>query len=415
MKSKKWYWLTAVSLFMVMMINCGVGFYSLSLFVDPIADAFCITKGDVALLYTFYSLGSALAAVGLHRILKKVSLRTVLLLGGILSTGGYMLFVAAGSLRVMFLGGILIGASTVFAGTAVCQLAIAKWFLEKRSMITGIVAAASGVGTAVGGPVIGAAIRQVGWRQAFLLIGGMVFFFVFAQVFVIFRSSPADVGVVPYGVSTENVADQMESEGVPLRAVVKTRCFFLFTCGMLITSLIYQVVSLYQSSILLERGYSAELAAVCLSVFAIFDMSSKALSGIVADRRGFRTVTCYCALALAAAFIMIRCITSALGAFIFSALLGFWPTILVLYGVTVSIALFGRKYLAEYISYTQTVMCCCSMIGMPVIRALYNMKGGFSAILDFALALVIVFLAIMLLLLRPSNLAQNKVYGGMGK
>lgn len=408
-KSEIWYWLTAASLFLIMMFNCGVGYYSLALFVDPIAKTFGISNGDVALLYTFYSVGSAIAALLLHKLLKHITLKKLILFGGMISTLGYIDFVLAPSLKIMFIGGALIGASTVFAGTAAVQLAIARWFEEKRSMVTGIVAAASGVGTAIGSPVVGEIIRNFGWRRAFGVIGALVFLFIVVQVLLLYSDDPERKGLLPYGAkrTAETKMQSVETGGIPLKTAKGRLMFYVFVLGMLATSIIYQTISLYQSSILLERGFSEELAATCLSVFAVVDMISKATAGIVADKKGFHVVTTYCAAAVIAALCLVRVIHTTLGAIAFSALLGFWPTILVLYGVTVSIAMYGKAFLPEYISFSQTVMCCCSMIGLPIIRVLYNTVGSFDIIMNIVLVFAAVFLVLMLYLLRPKNLYQE--------
>ena len=66
--SNLWYWLIVLSVFLVMMFNCGVGYYSVSLFVTPITRTFGISSGDFALVYIFYGIGSAIAAVSLHKL-----------------------------------------------------------------------------------------------------------------------------------------------------------------------------------------------------------------------------------------------------------------------------------------------------------------------------------------------------------
>ena len=407
-----WYWSTAISLFLVMMFNCGVGYYSLTLFVTPITRTFDISSGDVAVLYTFYGVGSAAAAIFLHKLLKHIQLRYLIVFGGCISAAGYFLFSKAASFPMMYLGGVLIGASTVFAGTAAVQLMIARWFLKKRSQITGLVASASGIGTAIGGPLVGWAIRNVGWRSACMMIGWAVVFFVCIQAIVLLREHPEQMGILPYGQDADGRLPEGSPAGQETGASVReslTRSYFwLFVFGMIIVAVVYQTISLYQSTILIERGFSEKLAATCLSVFAVVDMCSKAGAGIIADRYGFRIVTLYCMVGTAGAFIIVRLINSTAGAVAFAALLGFWPTMCVLYGVTASITLFGKKYLTEFISFTQTLMCCCSLVGMPLIKRIYNSAGNFDIIINMVIAMLAAFFVMMFFMLKPANLFENR-------
>lgn len=406
--SKLWYWLTVLSLFLVMMFNCGVGYYSLSLFVMPITRTFGISSGDFAVVYVFYGIGSAAAAMSLYKLLKRISLKQMIIFGGLISMVGYILFSGAHSLVYLFAGGILIGASTVFSGTAAVQLVIARWFSDRRSQITGLVASASGIGTAIGSPFVGWVIRSVGWRTACFMIGGLVAIFVCVQAVFLLRDDPGHVGLQPYtlGHKNENVSDDpdLEEGGIALQEGMRRPYFWLFFGGMIVVAVVYQIISLYQSTILIERGFSEELAAACLSVFAVVDTCCKASAGMIADRFGFRLVTLYCAVCTASAFIAVRVVNGTPGAILFSALLGFWPTICVLYGVTASISLFGKKHLSEYIGFTQTLMCCCSLVGMPAVRHLYNTVGTFGGIMNIAIGFLMVFCLMMVLMLRKKNL-----------
>lgn len=409
MGNKRWYWIVAISLFLVMMVNCGVGYYSLSLFVTPITKEFGISSGDFAVLYIFYGLGSAVAAAMLHGLIKRFSIKPLILLGGAISTAGYLLFAVSASFAHMFVGGLLIGASTVFAGTATVQMMIARWFYERRSQVTGIVAAASGIGTAIGGPMIGKVIRVLGWRQAFGIIGVLVLLFVCVQVIPLLREKPEDSGLCAYGAGSKADTTAMEGmmdQGYTLKEGMKKAVFPLFAGGMIVVAVVYQIISLYQSTMLIERGFSEETAALCLSIFAITDMCCKASAGIIADKKGFRIVTIYCAAATALAFVAVRMFDGMLGALLFSVLLGFWPTMCVLYGVTASISIFGKKHLSEYIGFTQTLMCCCSLVGMPLVRRLYNAVGSFDSIMNIAIGLLVLFAAMMLVMLRPKNLLR---------
>lgn len=421
--SDKWYWITGISLFLVMMCNCGVGYYSLSLFVQPVSQEFGITSGDYAIVYTFYGIGSAIAAILMTRYLKKHSLKSMILIGGIISTAGYLIYAFSVNLYFMYVGGALVGASTIFAGTAAVQLAIARWFSAKRSMVTGIVAAASGIGSAIGSPIIGKLIRTQGWRFTYGVIGILVFATVCVQILFLFHNDPKDIGLPAYGMGdgdrTEIRSGKAKAEDEGGLSIKEVRCsmgFWLFLIGMIAISIVYQVISLYQSSILIERGISAEMAATCLSVFAVIDMCSKASAGIISEKLGFRVVTTYCSVGVIAALIMARFINSAVGAVAFSALLGLWPTMIVLYGVTASIALFGKKYLAEYISTTQITMCCVSLVGMPLVRMLYNAVGSFDRILNIMAAITIGFALIMLYVLAPGRQysAPEKAEKGRG-
>jgi MFS family permease len=105
---------------------------------------------------------------------------------------------------------------------------IARWFIKKRGMMTGIVTAGSGVGALMGPPVASRLILIYGWRVSYAIMGciALAVIVFFAQVL---KRDPTQVGQVPYG---ENQVERKElnqsSHGLSLREAVYTPQFWLF-------------------------------------------------------------------------------------------------------------------------------------------------------------------------------------------
>jgi len=405
MKEKKtvWYLFVAIALFSVMMFNCGMGYYCLSLLVVPITSELGLPSAAFSYIFSFYGMGSTLAAVSLPWLTKRIKLNHLIAIGGLLSAGSFLIYSFSPNILPMYIAGAFGGASTVLGGTAVVQLVVAKWYRKGRSTITGIVASASGVGAAVFSPIMGKLILMLGWRTVCILAAGIVILMVSIVGMILVRQSPESVGLEPYGVQEADKTDgktvKKTEDGISLKESLRTSRFPLFVFGLLCVALSYQIITSSQSAILIEKGGTLEFASYCLSLFSITDMCCKAISGIIIEKWGFRPAAVYCGAALIIGTLVIQILGGTSATMVlFSVCMGFWPTMLVLYGVTVSLEIFGGKYLPQFVSFTQTIMCGCSMLLGPCINWLFGIRGNYNIIIWMIFACAVLFIPIMMIL-----------------
>jgi len=186
--------------------------------------------------------------------------------------------------------------------------------------------------------------------------------------------------------------------------VVKTRQFFLYFFGMIAVAFVYRVITSSQSAILIEKGSSLQTAAYCLSVFSITDIRCKTMSGVVIERHGFLPVALYCSCMAILGVAVIQLFKNSVAVMLFfSFCMGFWPTMLVLYGFNVSSEIFGDKHLQQFVSFSQTVMNACAIMMGFIINFMFQGRGNYDLLLISVLIVSIVFVPVMILLLQYSH------------
>jgi MFS family permease len=155
--------------------------------------------------------------------------------------------------------------------------ALNNWFVARRAMATAIATLAQMSGL-VALPIIAQlAMRDGGWRDGWIAIGGTVLVVGFLPVWLFLVRRPEDVGLVPDRTRPASVRPVAEPRFSRAQAM-RTRAFWLLS---LYTALVYPVqagVSLHQAPHLIERGLSPIAAATVISFFSV--MSAVASFGI---------------------------------------------------------------------------------------------------------------------------------------
>ena len=249
----------------------------LSVFVVPMTDAFGWSRTEIA---GAVSLGGVLAAVispMLGPMLDRRGARLVLCLA-VLGTGlSTMALSLIQSLLAFYL--LFCFARMNWAGPFDLGLysALNNWFVARRAMATAIATLAQLSGL-VALPIIAQlAMRDGGWRDGWIAIGGTVLVVGFLPVWLFMVRRPEDVGLVPDRTRPASARPAAEPRFSRAQAM-RTRAFWLLS---LYTVLVYPVqagVSLHQAPHLIERGLSPIAAATVISFFSI--MSAVASFGI---------------------------------------------------------------------------------------------------------------------------------------
>ena len=111
---------------------------------------------------------------------------------------GYILMSQLHALWQLYLFyGIIIGFGMSGLYAPVLSL-IARWFIQRRGLMTGIVLSGLGIGQLVGPPVISRLISTYDWRLSYALLG-IVLLVVVGVATQFLKRDPAKMGQVAYG------------------------------------------------------------------------------------------------------------------------------------------------------------------------------------------------------------------------
>jgi MFS family permease len=152
---------------------------------------------------------------------------------------------------------------STLAGPLANQVLIAQWFRIRRGRAMGYAYLGLGLGGVSAPPLANLFIQKFGWRHALEIIGSMVLLILFPVGLWITRSVPAEMGLLPDGLSpdlcTGSEVDEPASSGVS--AAAHTANFWLILAGA--TLVLGAINAVIQQFILVlkDQGYSTTTAA----------------------------------------------------------------------------------------------------------------------------------------------------------
>ena len=284
-----------------------------------------------------------------------------------------------------FLLGLVANGTAQFAYTRT----ILTWFKKHRGFALALILTGSGVGSILIPPATQWMIGHHGWRNGYILLGGIALLG-FPLTAMLVRNRP--IASVQSDSST----------GMSVRAASSSAAFWLL-CGITVLSAFSEnglVTNL--AAILTEHGVTAQSAAVALSVRGGAGIIGRLCVGLLIDRFSPQRIQTVILLLAAVGTFVLSFADSSVVAFLGAAILGVGlgseadvlPYLLARY--------FGRKHFSVLYGLTWTAYAVGGATGPMFIGHLYDTSGAYHVRYIVSLATVALGAAAVSLLLRPA-------------
>jgi MFS family permease len=195
-------YVVVIAAFFIMVVSWAT-YNSFGIFFNPLLDEFgwnrAVTSGAFSLSIFIYGLlGIIVGALN-----DRFGPRVVLTFCGILLGLGYLLMSQISALwQLYLLLGVIIGIG--MSGVWVPLLStVAKWFVKRRTLMTGIVIAGVGIGGLIGPPIISRLIAAYEWPPSYIVMGIAVLLLVVISTQFL-RRDPNQIRQLPKGESEGN-------------------------------------------------------------------------------------------------------------------------------------------------------------------------------------------------------------------
>jgi len=201
---------------------------------------------------------------------------------------------------------------------------IARWFVKYRGMMSGIAKIGTGAGQFLVPLVATMLISSCGWRNAYLIIGGVVLVALVA-VAQLMKRDPRKIGLLPDG-NKEVIKDKAssgEDHGLSLREAIRTVqfwgiCLSEFAVFFCIFTVIVHIVPHA-----LDRGIKPAIAASVLSTIGAVSMVGRFVMGTINDKIGGKRSLITCFIIMIGGLILLQFAGSLWTFFLFAVVYGF--------------------------------------------------------------------------------------------
>lgn len=260
-----------------------------SVFVGPISEDLGLSKAVIASAYGSATLVSAFLLPYMGALVDRHGPRRMMLWIVLLLGAACMLFGAAGGLLTLVLAfGLLrfLGQGSLMMN---CANLVGQWFNRRRGLAASLMALGFAASMALHPPLALFLIQEIGWRQAWLVLGLLTWAVMLPPVLLLVYDKPEDRGLEPDGDAAIKRSDSPSHsiDGLSLTEALRTPTFYVLMAGWFGMSMLVTTLHFYQVTVLTGQGVAPELAASAFSISAVLMAAAMPLVGRSFDR--FRT------------------------------------------------------------------------------------------------------------------------------
>lgn len=201
-------------------------YYSYGLFFDSLLTEFGWTRAVTSIAFSLGAFMSGFVGIISGRVSDRLGPKAITIFCGICFGVGYVCMSLANAVwQVYLIHGLLL--ATGIGGLWSPMIStIARWFLKRRGLMTGIVASGMGIGSIILSPLISQLILAYGWRPAYVIIG-IIALVVIVVSALFLRRDPGQIGLSPYGETTTEQTSVLQSQDFTYKQAIRTRQFWV--------------------------------------------------------------------------------------------------------------------------------------------------------------------------------------------
>ena len=273
-------WYVVASVFVLLMVNAGLGFYGLSVFLEAITSEQGFTTTQVSLATSVFFIVSAVAGRAIAPVIGRRDIRIVVSVGAAIAAIGLLLIGRSTNLLVLYASYIVFAVGVGLSGLVPGTTLVTRWFQMRRSVALSI----ASTGLSVGGLTItvlaSTLIDRNGLPGAAPWLA-LIYLVTVGISLIALWPDPAARGQRPDGAAVDVDTPAAAPPGESYEKAVATRFFKLITAAFVLT-MAAQVGGIAQ---LFKFGTErAEVGALLVSSLAFASVIARLAGGVVASR-----------------------------------------------------------------------------------------------------------------------------------
>jgi len=386
------------SSFFIMSLAWGAN-RSFGVFIGPLLHEFGWSRTSISGAFTLSMIVLGIASLVAGKLIDSIGPKKVLIACALFLGSGYLLMSRITHIWEFYLYcGILTGIGMSGMFSPLLSL-VARWFVKRRSLMTGILAAGPALGITVIPFLLSLLITTLGWRLSYIVLG-VTILIVIIPTALLLRRDPEEMNLRPYGDEHRAGSPSLQLDGFTLGTAVRTPQFWMleFIAFCALFAINVYVVHIVIHAI--DLGFSSTAAAMLLSLAAGISIAGRIIVGAVADRIGNRLSLILCLTMGGVSYILILWATG-MGVLCMAAILfgmAGWATMPVI--APLSASLFGLRAHGTILAYVMIGSTIGGAVGPVLIGYVYDITGSYRY--GFLITVAVIAAAMVTaLLLKP--------------
>ena len=268
---------------------------SFGVMIDPLADSFGWTPGEVGLSYGLMSIISALFSPIAGWLGTKYGARETMFIGSFLFLVGMILTGYTQTLLGFYFSyGLLFGISQSMLLVPIIP-AVATWFRRHLGIATGIIMVSWSLGPALMIQLLAVLLKNNGWNNTFIIIG-IYGFVILIILLLIFKNTPEQSGRIPFGtllgdkplISSGERFNQLQKSYESY--AYKTNSFWNLVNLHFLGCVGHAIILIAIIPLAISRGINPITAAGILSTISLVSVITRFLGPILSDYFGSKII-----------------------------------------------------------------------------------------------------------------------------
>lgn len=359
----------------------------IGLITEPLLLDLRIGRVSYAAINLWATLVGALFCFGAGRLIDRFGSRVVLsvvslALGGVVLLMSGVKGVLALALLVTLTRGLGQSALSVVSITLV-----GKWFVRRLSLAMAVYTVVLSVGFMIAFPVVGALVLRHGWRSAWASVGLSLVLVLAPLAVLLVRRSPEACGLPPDTEGPTETAEGMNA-AFTLMESLSTPAFWVFGLASAVYGLTASGISLFNQSILEERGFDAATYHRTLVITALTALIGNFLGGWLTAKGSMNRLMAAAMALLAGSLVALPHVTTQAHVTAYALVMGLAGGFVTVIFFTYWSHAFGRRHLGQIQGAAQSLTVVASAVGPLLLAACVTRTGSYAAMF-YALALVV--------------------------
>lgn len=385
----------------------------LGLVTEPLLADFNLDRFTYATINLWATLIGALFSIGVGRFIDQIGSRIVI---AVVTIALGLVVVAMSSISSVMWLTVLITLTRGFGQSALSVVSltmVGQWFRRKLSLAMAIYAVVLSMGFMIAFPMVGDSVASRGWRATWMTIG-LTLLFIFTPLAIwLVRDTPESMGLALDGDAIRTGAGtgaasavaaahppalgsqagvSEELTGMKWLDALRTPAFWVFALASSTYGLVSSGISLFNESILTERGFDYQTFYQSLIIVAMTGLLGNFIGGWLSDRWRLNRLMAMTMFLLMIALIALPSVRTVAHVMAYATVMGLAGGFVTVLFFAFWSRVYGRRELGRIQGSAQAMTVFASAIG-PLLLAFSKDATGSYAACFYGIAIVVGLLA----------------------